>query len=106
MSGQLNFDDHLALGEKLKERGIDAVEANSDGWVQRARRNAVFIAEREGRVTTDNLRRWADLVKDQPHSPHAWGAIFRGKGWVGVGYVKSTYGSNHGRRIVVWEWQP
>ncbi len=60
------------------------------------------VCRYHGTVTSDALRCWADAKDDHPHSPHAWGAIFRGKEWVADGYVRSRVASNHGRRIVVW----
>lgn len=94
--------DLWAMGERLAARGLDAVEANSDGWVDRMRAHARSICAIRGEVSTDDLRRIADRDRDQPHSPNAWGAIFRAKGWRCVGRTKSTYGSNHGREVRVW----
>lgn len=96
---------HLEMGRLLKERGLDAVEANSDKWVERMRFHARNICKARGQVTCDDLRRQADITKDQPHSPHAWGSIFRGKGWVCTGRTQSNYGSNHAREIRTWRWE-
>ena len=101
---QRREDMHRKMGEKLKSRGLDALEANSEGWVGRMREYAKLFSAEQARVTCDDLRRHADRQRDQPHTPHAWGSVFRGKGWVCIGRAKSTYGSNHAREIRVWRW--
>ena len=96
-------DNQLGLftGEALKDEGRSRVEENSGGWVCRMRDHAVEMALEQGSVNIDALRIRASINEDYPHSPNAWGAIFRGKGWKIIGYEKSRIPSNHARRIAI-----
>jgi hypothetical protein len=96
----------LVFGESLKDEGQARVEDNSGGWVDRMRGRARIMAQRDGRVTADDLRWYSALTRDPPHSPNCYGAIFRGRGWKIIGYEKSRIPSNHARRIAVWTYDP
>jgi hypothetical protein len=93
----------LQAGLAAKADGIAQVERSNAGWIDRARVEARKIAEIFGVVTVDSLRHWADRTNDHPASPNAWGAIFHGGGWEMAGYAKSTYSSNHARRVCMWK---
>jgi hypothetical protein len=91
-----------AAGLERKKKGLDAIEAGSDGWVHRARAAARRIARERERVTADDVREWAYRAGDEPGSPNAYGAIFRGKEWVEVSFTQSKHETNNARRIIVW----
>jgi hypothetical protein len=90
------------LGLILKEAGQDLVEASNGDWMGTIREVARVFSRGFGEVTSDDLRLWCDKNDCQPKHPNAWGSVFRGKHWVAIGLRRSTYPSNHGRRIVVW----
>lgn len=89
-------------GEKLKLDGKGSVEMNNLEFVKKMREHAVGIAERQGKVSTDDLRAYAQSIGVSPEHPNAWGSIFRGKKWKIVGRVKSRLASNHAREIREW----
>ena len=75
-------------------------------WLSRVRREALRVAAKNGTVTSDDLRRWADANSDYPHHPNAWGAVFRSKGWATDGLARSNHPTNHARRIFIWKRVP
>jgi hypothetical protein len=92
----------LFEGNRRKEQGLAVVEANNENFVERMRRIAREISAREAYVTADDLRKFDD--DEHPHSPNAWGAIFKGRGWLCLGFSPSAYILNHGRVIRRWKW--
>lgn len=95
----LQFD--LQLGVAAKDKGIALVEDNNPNWVARMRATAIELATRNGTVHVDELRPYC-AVHGQPKHKNAWGAIFRGPGWIKVGIRKSALVSNHGHPSPVW----
>ena len=94
----------IQIGEILKEAGRSRVEMNNQEFVDEMRRHARKLAIENGRVTCDQLRRFADEHLIFPKHQNAWGAIFRGKHWRMTGRTQSKIASNHARWIAVWEW--
>ena len=95
----------LQLGLELKEAGLDQVELHGERFVDWARRVAIAICRDKGVVNADEIRLVADNNGIAPHHPNAWGAIFRGKEWVPVGFMQSEHPSNHGRVIRTWRYE-
>jgi hypothetical protein len=91
-------------GDTLKQQGLDLVESHTTDFCSTMRRAAKACCMVRGHVTTDYLREYAACHDIEPHHPNAWGAIFRGKHWVPVGFTKSRLPSNHSRIIRVWKW--
>jgi len=91
---------------KLRDYGLDSVEMNNLPWVHRIRAVAVVLSQRNGYVSADDLRLYAQKNDDEPDHPNAWGSIFRGKGWVPISRKKSSTPSAHARSITVWRWMP
>ncbi len=87
-----------------KQLGLDLVEDHNFSFVDHMRDLAIAISNRDGQVTSDDLRRAATRLGIEPDHQNAWGAIFRGKRWKPMGYVNSTLPSNHARVIRVWRW--
>lgn len=98
-------EQQLTLGECLKRSGQSAVEANNRDWLDLVRAIAVIFCQKNGSVSTDDLREWCDAKGYQPSHRNAWGAIFRGSEWETCRYEKSRYEGNHARRITVWRWR-
>lgn len=86
------------------DEAMASVEGNNFDWLVWARGAALAISLTAGSVTTDDIHDKADAQGLQPDSPHAWGAIFKCKGWTWVGRERSRYASNHGRHISRWRW--
>jgi hypothetical protein len=100
-AAQLTLDDALAR----KAAGLDRVEATHPDFVPRLRAAVKAHAQRYGTVTADDVRRLADQLGLRPRHPNAWGAVFRGPGWIRVGERVSETPSNHGHRNPVWAWR-
>jgi hypothetical protein len=94
MSSQLTLDATLSR-----------VTLDNAKWLDWARAEARLICFDMGFVTTDDIRCLADRMGFQPDSPHAFGAIFKSKGWKAIGRQASTYKSNNSRWICQWKWQ-
>ena len=92
-------------GEQLKLDGLNRVEENNQAWVDKIRERAIEMCLVMGEVSSDELRYWADAANCHPEHPNAWGAVFRGKCWRPIGYKRSTYKSNHARRITIWRYE-
>lgn len=97
-----NQMDLWSGGEALKEEGLDSVETKNKKFVDIMRARATELCLEFGRVTSDDLRRYAMELGIRPEHPNAWGSVFRGKKWTVVGRMKSKLASNHAREIRVW----
>jgi len=91
------------LGDHLKQQGLNLVEENNANFVETMRSVARRLARHNGSVTTDDLRAEACRLNLKPESPNAWGSILRGKEWFPTGYIKSSWPTNHSRRITIWK---
>ena len=89
-------------GENLKLNGQETVEMNNQEFVNLMRVHAVETANRHGKVSSDDLRRYARVLGVHPSHPNAWGSIFNGKRWKVVGRIRSQLTSNHAREIREW----
>lgn len=92
----------LATARARRDAGLKLVAEHNPHFVHLMREQALLIAERNGTVTSDDLREYANLHGIMPKHPNAWGSIFRGKHWRCVGRTKSRLTSNHRREIKVW----
>ena len=97
-------DFDLQTGEREKSIGLDRVSVGAEEFIDMMRETAIEICKRQGSVSSDDLRRVADMAGIEPHHPNAWGAIFRGKHWECVARKRSELVSNHAREIRVWEY--
>ena len=89
-------------GQQQKLDGLDSVESNNKRFVRDFRELAVSLAECNGTVTSDDLRKIADKIDVQPNHCNAWGAVWRSKQFKAVGWTQSEIPSCHGRGIRIW----
>ena len=89
-------------GDQRRQDGLDRIETHHATWLDRIRAVARRIVAQRGNVSADDLRAWADRNGCQPGHPNAWGAVFRGREWVPVGYVRNGQPSAHARRVILW----
>lgn len=98
-----------AEGFSMQQLELDAafasIEMWNGDWLAWARSYAQSYASLHGSVSSDDVRVACDQIGYQPDSPHAWGALFKAKGWVFLARTRSVYGSNNGRYIGVWRWE-
>ena len=87
-------------GPALKDRGIARVSADHAGWLEDARRLALYLADQQGTVTADDLRGRIEL----PPGAHRnlWGAVWNDPRFKRVGYRKAQHPDAHARVIAVW----
>lgn len=90
--------------ESLKRLALDKVESKGQAWLRVMRDQAVILCRRDGCVTTDELRLYAEHSLQYPHHENCWGAIFRGPRWRIIGRRKSRWASTHSREIKVWQY--
>lgn len=100
---QLTLDAQLA--KALKHQALDAIEEREPSFLMTMRLEAIRIAQRQGWVTSDDLRSYAARQSIEPVHPNVWGAVWRMKGWVVVGHRKSAVPSSHAREIKIYRWE-
>mgnify|MGYP006343779831 FL=1 len=88
-------------GEQAKQMGLDLVSNHNPDFLAMMRDRATIFCLRNGEVTVDDLREWADRNNCRPAHPNAWGAVFR-TGFERVGFRKSTTPSAHSRMVSIW----
>lgn len=88
--------------ESLKRHGLAKIETTGQAWLRVMREQAFELCQRDGCVTTDELRLYAEHTLQYPHHDNCWGAIFRGPRWKVIGRRKSRWASTHAREIKVW----
>ncbi len=94
-----------STGEALKENGREAVAKNNRLFIEHMRSSAIAYLKQSpyNTMTVDRLRKLARALGMKPNHPNAWGAIFRGKDFVRIGYRPSQETSNHRRVVSVWK---
>jgi len=86
-----------------KELGQARVERSNDEWIVMARREAVRISSRDGRVSINELHDWADESGNHPHSDLAYSAVFKGKEWQDTKMrVQARHKGSHAREVRYW----
>lgn len=92
----------IATGDALKQMGLFHVEMSAQVFVETMRSQARMICRRQGYVTTDDLREYADSIGLEPHHKNAWGAVLKRPEFKAVGYVPSRLATNRHRVIRQW----
>ena len=80
-------------------KAVRSKSSNSNQvYLAKARQAAHKLAQQKGFVTSDDVVN----VVGMPNAPSVVGSIFKGNGFVKVGYTPSTRTSTHGREIGGW----
>lgn len=103
---QLKKEVELIRSKRARDEGISQVVGNSKTFQKTMRDQARFICDRQGFVTMDDVRAWADKHDIQPHHCNAWGGVFREKGWKCFDSTLSRRLTSHAHRILKWAWKP
>jgi len=93
---------HGSACETLKRHSLAKVETNAQAWLRIMRAEAIELCQRDGSVSTDELRLYAEHTLQLPEHDNWWGGVFRGPRWKVIGRRKSRWASNHAREIKVW----
>lgn len=92
----------LAESRRLKDEGM-SVAASTDSasqWLQRARDTAMFLCQRNGETSADEVLRIMPRPYDVP--VNSTGSLFRDKRFKKIGYKESCKVSAHARSIGIW----
>lgn len=102
----VTMNAHQSAVEKATGMAL-AVTPSRKSWLLAARRVAVNIAQRDGEVTTDDVREYYLTVRNIDIGAilgRAMGSIFRSRMFKDTGrMVQTTVVSSHRRKIAVWE---
>lgn len=96
----------LRAGLQRKKRGLALASIGNEAFIAKMRAYAVNYSNTFGKVTADDVRCYAAAERVAPSTPHAWGAIFRAKGFVSIGWHQSRHARNNGHAYRVWKWIP
>ena len=94
----------IIKGINKRDHALKCLESKHGAWVSWARAVAMEVSRRKGQVTADDIRRACDAAGYWPSNLNAMGAVFKVKGWEGIGYQKSEYVANKARILCVWRW--
>lgn len=86
----------FTLDGDLVDPPIDPLEARL--WLDEARRVAIGIARKQGRVTADDVR---PHVPPPPHL-NCWGQVFTKELFIDAGTEKARHRAAHSRTVHVW----
>lgn len=89
-------------GDQRKQMGLFHVEQTQQVFLETMRSQARMVCRRQGFVTSDDLREFADSQNMAPRHKNAWGGVFRNGEFKCSGYVKSRWRSNNSRLIRQW----
>ena len=92
----------LALGEKLKEEGMDAAAQGKRQVLEYAQLIAIELAKADPNRECDADQVQNIIRKSGYELGNAAGSIFKGGKWVCVGFKKSERPQNHARLVRVW----
>jgi hypothetical protein len=97
-----NMIQQLELAIKYRDAGIAAISARNQTFLETVRGAARMICRRHGTVTADDVRKWADENGIEPTGKNAWGAVFKSRDFVAVGFTTSRQVQGHGNLQRVW----
>lgn len=93
--------------EQAKNDGIAQAAAARSRILARARSVARELSLARGETNADAVKAELELQgEDSTGLGNAAGAIFRGKNWKFVRYIKSVQVSRHANKIGVWQYRP
>lgn len=98
-------DRQLELEEQLRDEMRAVVEDKHEEWINTARREAVRISAKRGKVSAADLHEWAERTNNEPDNPLAYSAVFKGDEWVHTKeWTKSRHKGSHARPVMVWRY--
>jgi hypothetical protein len=93
--------------EQLRDDGIAQAAQSRSGLLRLARQVARELSLSHGETNSDQVAAALEMQSiDSTALGNAAGAIFRGKGWTFVRYIKSVRLSRHANKIGVWKFNP
>lgn len=95
----------LSEGSRLRDEGKARVAAKNRAFIDQMRSEARCISRRDGSVSIDALRSYAESIEWEPTHRNAWGTVFKGRGWKAIGWQQSRIPTNRARVIRVWRWE-
>lgn len=101
----------ITLGAKesnaARDAGIAQASAHRQRLLDAARAVARELSLYHGETNSDQVAATLELRgADSTELGNAAGAVFRGKGWSFVRYIKSVRLSRHANKIGVWKFNP
>lgn len=96
----MNPQIELAIAER--DAGIAAVAARNQTFLETVRGAARMICRRQGTVTADDVRKWADENGIEPTHRNCWGAVFKTPDFEFAGLTRSAQVQGHGNRICIY----
>ena len=102
MTRQLGLFD-AAEGQRRKKRILDVMQAKSQAWQDEAKALAIRISSERGSVTADDVTMILGMPPEV--SPHAVGALFKGKHWRRIDVTASRRVTSNGSMVGVWRWE-
>jgi len=91
-----------STGDALKQSALFTLECTAQVFLETMRSHARQVCRRQGYVTSDDLREYADSLGLAPHHKNAWGAVLKRPDFHAVGYVPSRLPTNRHRVIRRW----
>lgn len=91
----------ISKGRQLRDAAIKVIETTRHDWLSAARKEAVKIARRRGRVTINDVRAKVTLPKGMHHN--SWGAVLKCKELKAVGYDQAHHPAAHARVVRVYQ---
>ena len=89
------------VGQKIRDSQLDFFEMRDHDFLEHCRQHAVAIAQREGRVSINEVRKAVSLPKGV--HPSVFGAVFKSKQFKGVDYTEATHPAAHARVVRVYK---
>lgn len=89
------------IGRTIRDSQLDFFEMRDHDFLEHCRQHAVAIAQREGRVSINEVR----LAVTLPNGVHpsVFGAVFKSKQFKPVDYTEATHAAAHARVVRVYK---
>lgn len=91
------------LSFAARDLALKKVELNHQSFVETMRGIARMLCREKGKITADDLREWAEKEKIEAPSSAAWGAVFKSKDFICVGYSMSRRENRHAGLLRQWK---
>lgn len=91
----------IAKGRNMRDEALKMIETTRHAWLASARKEAIKIARRRGRVTINDVRAKITLPEGLHHN--SWGAVLKCKELKAVGYDQAQHPAAHARVVRVYQ---